>query len=68
MSGQVRQAGKAIAEIYRTLRGTLEGRYGCLPVGFTAKIIECSCCIPCLHALEVHSRSDSCSGLGQACC
>ena len=28
----------------------------------------CSCGIPCLHAPEVHSRFDSCGGLGQACC
>ena len=24
--------------------------------------------IPCFHALEVHSRSNSCSGLGRAGC
>ena len=24
--------------------------------------------IPCLNALEVYSRSDSCGGLGRACC
>ena len=28
-------------------------------------LFECSYGIPCLHALEVHSRSDSCSGLGE---
>ena len=28
MSGQVRQARKAIAEVYWALRGTREGRYG----------------------------------------
>ena len=39
-----------------------------LSVGTTAKFIECSCGIPCLHALEVHSRSDSCSGFGRVCC
>ena len=44
--------GKAIAEVYFALRGTREGRYGCLPVGSTAKLIGCSCGIPCLHALE----------------
>ena len=38
-----------------------------LPVGVTAKLIRCSCGIPCLHAPEVHSRSNSCGGLGQAC-
>ena len=40
-------------------RGTREGRYGFLPIGITSKFIECSCGIPCLHALEVYSRSDS---------
>ena len=60
--------GKFITEVYRALGGTREGRYGCLSVGVTAKLIECSCSIPCLHALEVHSRSDPCGGLGRDCC
>ena len=42
--------------------------YGCLLIGTTANFIDCSCGNPCLHAPEVYSRSDSCSGLGQACC
>ena len=48
MSGQVRQAGKAVTEIYRALHGTRESRYGCLPVDVTTKLIGCSCSIPCL--------------------
>ena len=40
------------------------GRYGCISVGFTTKFIKCSCGIPCLHAPEVHPRSDLCGGLG----
>ena len=35
-------------------------------VSATAKLIWCSCGISCLHSPKVHSRSDSCSGLGQA--
>ena len=64
MSGRVRQAGKAIAKIYSALRGTQEGRYGFLPVSVIAKLIGCSCSIPCFNASKVHSRSDSCGGLG----
>ena len=30
--------------------------YDCLPVGVIAKLIRFSCSIPCLHALEVHSK------------
>ena len=67
MSGQVRQAGKAIADVYLALQDTREGGYNCLLVGFIAKFIGCSCGVPFLHALEVHSRSNSCSGLGRAC-
>ena len=66
MSGQVRQVRKSIVEAYWALRGTQEGRYGCIAVGFTVEFIECTCGIPCLHALEVHPRSDSCGGLGRA--
>ena len=41
MSNQVRQAGKTIAEVYQVLRGTREGGYGCLLVGFTAEFVRC---------------------------
>ena len=58
-------SGKAIAEGYWALRGTREGRYNFLPVGFITKLIESSCGIPSLHALKVHPRSDSCSGLDE---
>ena len=68
MSGQVQQAGKAIVEVYWAFLGTRDGRYDCLSVGIISKLIECSCGIPCLHAPEVHSRSNSCSGLRLACC
>ena len=57
--------GKAIAEVYRALQDTREGGYSCISLGTTTEFIECSCGVPCLHALEVHSRSDSCSGLGE---
>ena len=50
MSGQVQQEGKANAEIYQVLQGTQDGRYNCLPVGVTTKLIGCSCGISCLHA------------------
>ena len=45
-----------------------EGWHSYLLVGATTKFIECPCSVPCLHALEVHSRSNSCSELGRACC
>ena len=64
MSGQIRQAGKSIAKIYGALRGTREVRYSFLPVGITVEFIGCSQRIPCLHALEIHFKSDSDSGLG----
>ena len=67
MSGQVRQVGKAIAEVYWVFRGTREGRYSCMPVGFIAKFIECTCGIPCLHTPEIHPKSDSCGRLRGAC-
>ena len=67
MSGQVKQAGKAIVEVYWVILGTRGGRYGCLLVGVTAKFIKCSYGIPYLHVLEVYFRSDSCGGLGRAC-
>ena len=44
------QAGKAVTEVYRALRSTQEGRNSRLSVGVTAKFIECSYGIPCLHA------------------
>ena len=56
MSGQVRKAGKAIAEVYRALRDSQEGGYSCVSVGFTTKLIGCSCNVPCLHAQKVHSN------------
>ena len=42
MSGQVRQAREAIAEVYRALRDTREGRHSCVSVGITAEFIMCS--------------------------
>ena len=56
-----------VAEVYRALQGTRAGWYSCLSVGTIAKFIECSCSIPCLHAPEIHPRSNSCGGLGRAC-
>ena len=64
MSGQVRQAMEAIAEVRGTFRDTREGRHCSVPVGFTAKHVRCLGGISRLHAPEVHSRSNSCSGLG----
>ena len=55
---------KVVTEVYRALRGTQEGKYSCLLVGVTSEFIGFSCGIPCLPAPEVHSRSDSSSGLG----
>ena len=60
--------GKAIAEVYWTLRGTRECRCGCVSVSIAVEFIRCLRSIPCLHAPEVYSRSDSCGGLGRACC
>ena len=60
--------GKFIAEVYWALRGTREGGYSRVLVAVTTRFIEGSCGIPCLHAPEVHLRSDSRSGLGRACC
>ena len=57
--------GKAIAEVFRALRDTRDDGYSCISVDSTAEFIECSCGVPCLHDPEVHSRSDSCSGLGK---
>ena len=58
--------GKLSSRYIRPFRDTQEGRYSCISVGFTAKFIGCPRGIPCLHALEIHSRSNSCSGLGRA--
>ena len=33
--------GKAVAEVYRALRGTQEGRYNCLSIGITTEFIGC---------------------------
>ena len=49
----------------RSLRDTREGRHGSVPVGFTAQHVRCPRGISRLHAPEVHSRSNSCSGLGR---
>ena len=68
MSGRVRQAEKSIIDVYQALRDTRDGGYNCVSVGFTPKFIGCSCGVPCLHAPEVHYRSDSCSGLGRDYC
>ena len=32
--------GETIAEVYRALRDTREGGYGCILVGFTAEFVE----------------------------
>ena len=67
MSGQVRQAGEAIAEVYHALRDTREGRHSCVLIGATTELIRCPRGVPCLRAPEVYSRSSSCGGLGRAC-
>ena len=64
MSGQVRQAKEAIVEVHWAFQDTREGRHCSVPVGFTAQHVRCPQGISRLHALEVHSRSSSCSGLG----
>ena len=48
-----------------TLRDTQEGRCCSIPIGFTAQHVRCPRGIPRLHSLEVHSISNSCSGLGR---
>ena len=63
MSGQVRQAREAIAEVHWALLDTREGRHCSVPVGFTAQHVRCPRGILHLHAPKVHSRSSSCSGL-----
>ena len=66
MSDQVGKRGETVTEVYRALQDTREGGYSCISVGFIAKFIRCPRGIPCLHAPEIHSKSDSCSGLGLA--
>ena len=58
--------GETIAEVYRALRDTQEGGYGCISVCFTAKLVGCPWGIPCLHSLKIYSRFYSCSGLVRA--
>ena len=41
MSDQVWKVGETIAEVYRALRNTREGRYSCILVGFTTEFIKC---------------------------
>ena len=66
MSGQVRKARRAVAEVYWPLRDTREGGYSRVPVGFVTKVINCQRSIPCFNAPKVHPTSDSSVGLGQA--
>ena len=66
MSDQVRQARRAVAEVYQALRDTREGGYSHVLVGFATKVIRCPRSIPCFHAPEVHPTSDSSVGLGRA--
>ena len=56
--------GEAIAEIHRALRDTREGGHSCVLIGITTEFMGCPRGIPFLHAPEVHSISNSCSGLG----
>ena len=63
MSGQIRQAREASAEVYWALRDTRKGGHSCISVGATTELIRCPCGVPRLHAPEVYSRSSSCSGL-----
>ena len=60
--------GKLSQRYFGALQGTRGGGYNQVFIGITARLIGCSCGIPCLHALKVNSRSESCSGLGQTCC
>ena len=41
MSDQVQQIGETLAEVYRALRDTREGGYGCISTGSTAELIGC---------------------------
>ena len=63
MSGQVRQAWEAMAEVYWAFRDTREDRHCCVPVGFTAQHVRCPRGVSRLHAPEIYSRSNSCGGL-----
>ena len=59
---------KAVTEEYWALQDTQEGGYSHVPVGFTASLSGVHEVFPCLHALEVHSRFDSCGELRRAYC
>ena len=63
MSGKVRQAWEAIAEIHWAFRDTRDDRRCSVPVGFTARHVRCPQGVSRLHAPEVYARSSSCSGL-----
>ena len=63
MSGQIRQAQEAIAEVYRTFRDTREGRHSRVPVSVTAQHVRCPRGVSRLHAPKIYSRSSSCGGL-----
>ena len=65
MSGQVRQAREAIAEVYSAFRDTREDMHCCVPVDVIAQHIRCPRGVSRLHAQEIYSRSSSCGGLGQ---
>ena len=41
MSDLIQEAGETIAEVYRALRDTGDGGYGCILVGFTTKFVVC---------------------------
>ena len=64
MSGQVRQAWEAIAEIHWTFRDTREDRHRSVPVGVIAQHVRCPRGVSRLHAPEIYSRSSPCGGLG----
>ena len=64
MSGQIRQAWEAIAEVYWAFRDTREDRRCSVPVGVIDQHVRFPRGISRLHAPEVYSRSSSCGGLG----
>ena len=59
--------GETVTDVYWALRDTQDGGSGCVSISTTTKLIRCPRGFPCLHALEVYSRSNSCGGLGIAC-
>ena len=63
MSGQVRRAWEAIAEIHWTFRDTREDRHSCVPISVIAQQVKCPRGVSRLHAPEIYSKSSSCSGL-----